>query len=168
MGNSKAVSTPIVSIHTNTNLNDETSDTRFPYRELVGNLQYLTSKTRPDIAFAVNYGTKNIGIQFSKQNAQRGNELIGYSDSDFAGDVSTRKSTTGFVIFYGNGPISWCSHKQSIVALSTTESEYIAAAECYKIQQTRLKRAKVLATTTTRTEEDGHAEAGHMHRAQPG
>lgn len=53
------------------------------------------------------------------------------SDSDFAGDRETRKSTTGYVIFFG-GPISWCSRKQPVVALSSTETEYISAADCVK------------------------------------
>lgn len=44
----------------------------------------------------------------------------------------TRKSTTGYVIFFGGGPISWCSRKQPIVATSSTEAEYIAAADCCK------------------------------------
>lgn len=45
-----------------------------------------------------------------------------YCDEDFAEDLKTRKSTTGFVIQYNNSPVAWNSRKQSIVALSTTES----------------------------------------------
>jgi hypothetical protein len=59
-------------------------------------------------------------------------KLEAFSDADFAGDVKDRKSVTGYVIMMSGGPISWCSRKQSIVALSTTEAEYIAAAECCK------------------------------------
>lgn len=59
-------------------------------------------------------------------------KLVCYSDSDFADDVETRKSTAGFVILYSGGPISWSSKKQSIVTMSSTETEYIAAAECHK------------------------------------
>lgn len=50
--------------------------------------------------------------------------------TDYAGDPETRKSTTGFVVMFCGGPISWCSRKQHVVAMSSTEAEYIAAAEC--------------------------------------
>src|SRR5436190_1971351 len=73
--------------------------------------------------------TKGDGISYQNIN---GEKLIAYSDSDFAGDSESRKSTTGYIIFFCGGPISWCSRKQSIVSLSSTESEYIAAAECVK------------------------------------
>jgi hypothetical protein len=59
-------------------------------------------------------------------------KIRAYSDSDYAGDVIDRKNTTGFVIMYAGGPIAWCSKKQNIVALLSTEVEYIAAAECVK------------------------------------
>jgi hypothetical protein len=55
--------------------------------------------------------------------------LVGYTDSDWAGDTSDRKSTGGFVFLLAGGAISWRSKKQTIVALSTTEAEYIAASE---------------------------------------
>ena len=54
--------------------------------------------------------------------------LLGYSDSDFAGDVEDRKSTTGVVYFLGNNLVTWASQKQKIVALSSCEAEYVAAA----------------------------------------
>ena len=46
--------------------------------------------------------------------------------------METRRSTTGYVILLAGGAISWCSRKQSVIALSSTEAEYIAAAECCK------------------------------------
>jgi hypothetical protein len=55
-------------------------------------------------------------------------ELTGYSDSDMAGDIDGRKSTSGVLFFLGDCPITWLSQKQKIVALSTCEAEYIAAA----------------------------------------
>ncbi|UYV70125.1 hypothetical protein LAZ67_7001880 [Cordylochernes scorpioides] len=58
--------------------------------------------------------------------------FISFSDADFAGDLDTRKSTTGYVFMLNNGPISWCSQKQNCVSLSTTESEYIAASKATK------------------------------------
>ncbi|UYV84378.1 FHDC1 [Cordylochernes scorpioides] len=74
--------------------------------------------------------TKTFGLHYSKQDEDM--ELNAYCDSDFARDMKTRKSTSGYTILFGKGPISWSSRKQPIVALSTTEAEYIAAAECVK------------------------------------
>jgi hypothetical protein len=53
--------------------------------------------------------------------------LIGFCDADFAGDLDTRKSTTGYVFTLGGGAISWASKRQPTVAASTTETEYMAA-----------------------------------------
>lgn len=131
-------------------------NTTFPYREAVGSLLYLANKTRPDLAYSVNYvsrymenptncdvanvkrilrylqGNKELGIQYKSENSNDMKGLVAFCDSDYAGDTDTRRSTTGFVIMYCGGPIAWCSRKQPIVALSTTEAEYIAAAECCK------------------------------------
>ena len=72
-------------------------------------------------------GTVGYGFRYEK-----GTELkpilLGYSDSDFAGDVEDRKSTTGVVYFLGNSLVTWASQKQKIVALSSCEAEYVAAA----------------------------------------
>ena len=57
-------------------------------------------------------------------------ELVGYSDSDWAGDMDDRKSTTGFVFYIGDTTFTWSSKKQSIVALSTCEAKYIATTSC--------------------------------------
>src|SRR6266508_6921802 len=57
-------------------------------------------------------------------------ELLGYSDSDFAGCKIDQKSTTGGCQFLGRSLVSWCSKKQNSVALSTAEAEYIAAGAC--------------------------------------
>ncbi|XP_058742222.1 secreted RxLR effector protein 161-like [Vicia villosa] len=72
-------------------------------------------------------GTTNFGIVYKKgENA----DLIGYTDSDYAGDIDDRKSTSGYVFILGSGAISWSSKKQEIVTLSTTEAEYVAATTC--------------------------------------
>ena len=54
-------------------------------------------------------------------------ELIGFTDSDWEGDRTDRKSTLGYVFMLAEGPISWLSKKQSAIALSSTEAEYIGA-----------------------------------------
>ncbi|CAH3936711.1 unnamed protein product [Pieris brassicae] len=77
-------------------------------------------------------GTKEKGILFKR------NKLIenidAYSDSDYAENPLTRRSTSGSVLIIANGPISWASKRQSIVALSSTEAEYIAGADCLAVR----------------------------------
>ena len=68
-------------------------------------------------------GTANYGIKYQKSDS--GN-LIGYSDADWAGDCDDRHSTTGNLFLMAGGPVSWLSKKQAIVALSTSEAEYVA------------------------------------------
>jgi hypothetical protein len=70
-------------------------------------------------------GTKHLGCRYLRGVAS---ELFGYSDSDHAGDLVKRKSTSGVVFFLGTNIITWTSQKQKVVSLSSCESEYIAAA----------------------------------------
>ena len=70
-------------------------------------------------------GTEDYGLLYKKGDLK--GELIGYSDSDFAGDCCFRKSTSGHIFFFGGMAVCWSSQKQSIVALSSCEAEYIAA-----------------------------------------
>ena len=56
-------------------------------------------------------------------------KLQGYVDTDFDGDIDSRKSTTEFVFTLGGTAISWASNLQKIVTLSTTEAEYVATTE---------------------------------------
>lgn len=152
MENAKPLSTPMVEYSKPTE--NVISKQLFPYREVVGSLLYITNKTRPDIQFAVNLcsrkldnpadtdivnvkrvlryliGKEDEGICFENNSDYR--KILAFCDSDFAGDPSTRKSTTGYIIYYCGGPISWSSRKQPIVSLSSSEAEYIAAAECTK------------------------------------
>lgn len=149
--NMKPVSTPMIY---NPSTDDTCLNKVFPYRELVGTLLYVSNKTRPDISYAVGYcsrkldkpserdvgnikrilrylvSTINLGIQYTSHSEDL--NLLAYSDSDFAGDIYSRKSTTGYIIKFCGGPVAWCSKRQPIVSLSSTEAEYIAAAECIK------------------------------------
>lgn len=58
--------------------------------------------------------------------------MKGYSDSDFGGDLVRRRSTTGYVFMVGGNTVSWKSGLQQVVALSTTEAEYISLVEAIK------------------------------------
>lgn len=53
-------------------------------------------------------------------------DILAYSDADWAGDVDTRHSTSGWICLLNGGPVSWSSRKQSVIATSTTEAELIA------------------------------------------
>jgi hypothetical protein len=122
------------------------------YKQMVGCLMHLLA-SRPDLAYFVclvsrymdkptemhfcavkrilRYlkGTMSYGIMY-KKNAKGQLNLVGWSDSDYAGDLNDRKSTSGYVFMLGDGAISWSSKKQPIVTLSTTEAEYVAASAC--------------------------------------
>jgi hypothetical protein len=74
-------------------------------------------------------GTLSYGMLY-KADDNKNLCLIGWSDSDYAGDLNDRKSTTGYLYMLGSGAISWSSKKQPIVTLSTTEAEFVAAASC--------------------------------------
>ena len=69
-------------------------------------------------------GTPNHGLKFTGSNDDF--DLVGYSDADWGGDLLTRKSTSGYLFQLGGSTVSWRSTRQSVVALSTTEAEYIA------------------------------------------
>jgi hypothetical protein len=114
---------------------------------------YAMIETRPDIAFAVSTlsqfasnpngehekalkhlfrylkGTLELGITYGKPGKQG---IMGYTDSDWAGDKGTRKSTSGYLFKLGNGAVSWSSKRQPTVALSSCEAEYMAATQCVK------------------------------------
>ncbi|GJX22989.1 putative ribonuclease H-like domain-containing protein [Tanacetum coccineum] len=120
------------------------------YRSMIGSLMYLTA-SRPDIMFAVcacsrfqvtpktshlnavkrifKYlkGKPNLGLWYPRESSF---DLEAFSDSDYAGANLDRKSTTGGCQFLGSRLISWQCKKQTIVATSTTEAEYVAAASC--------------------------------------
>ena len=67
--------------------------------------------------------TASYGLMFTKSEVV---DCTGYSDADWAGDVNDRKSTSGYLFQIGGVTASWMSRKQSCVALSTAEAEYMA------------------------------------------
>ena len=69
-------------------------------------------------------GTLDNGLIYSANDTST--VLTGYSDADWAGDLSTRRSTTGYVFQIQGSTVSWCSKRQACVARSTTEEEYVA------------------------------------------
>ncbi|GAU38467.1 hypothetical protein TSUD_151900 [Trifolium subterraneum] len=144
MENCNKVSSPIVpGCKLVKNENGKASDAKV-YKQMVGSLMYLLA-TRPDLAFSVclvarfmerptelhvaaikrimRYlkGSISFGILY-KRNFCEKLQLDGWSDSNYAGDLDDRKSTSGYVFKLGTGAISWSSKKQPIVTLSTTEA----------------------------------------------
>ncbi|KAJ9536138.1 hypothetical protein OSB04_un000681 [Centaurea solstitialis] len=126
---------------------------KVPYASAVGSLMYAMVCTRPDLAHCVGVvsrflanpgrshwtavktafrylkGTEAHGLIFGLHNDC---EIVGFCDSDYAGDRDGWRSTSGYVYTLGGTAISWRSRLQSIVALSTTEAELIAAVESAK------------------------------------
>ena len=127
---------------------DEMKD--IPYASAVGSLMYAQVCTRPDLAFATGMfgryqknpgkvhwvgvkkalrycqGTKDFMLTYRRSDNL---EVVGYTDADFAGCVDSRKSTSGYIYTLAGGAISWKSSKQSLVAASTMQAEFVA---CYE------------------------------------
>ncbi|CAJ2651723.1 unnamed protein product [Trifolium pratense] len=150
MNEAKIMTTPM---HPSTNLDkDENGKTvsEKEYRGMIGSLLYLTA-SRPDIVFSVGLcarfqtspreshltavkrifrylvGTPDVGLWYKKGSHF---DLKAYCDADYAGDKLERKSTSGACQFLGEALVSWCCRKQNTIALSTTEAEYVSAANC--------------------------------------
>jgi len=130
---------------------------RVPYRQIVGQLMYLANCTRLDIAYALNMcakfcanpgkthwnalkwilrylvGTKDLCIRYGRKVPDMPfSPLHGNVDGSYGDCVDSRRSTTGFNFISYGGPIVWCARRQKSVALSTCESEYMAASEAAK------------------------------------
>jgi hypothetical protein len=117
------------------------------FRSLLGSLMYLAVQKRPDISFAVSRiacyahepliqdyealvylvgylkNTSQIGIKYNKNVALN---FYGYSDSDFAEEITTRRSTTGSIWYLNGSPVSWNSKRQELITTSSTEAELVA------------------------------------------
>ena len=130
-------------------LRDPSAKPSKDYMCLVGSLLYAAMITRPDIAYAVQalgrhmqasnethfaagkrilrylQGTKDLGLTYTA--VGNGTIIEGYADSDWASDKDTRRSVTAYVFKLGGAVISWASRLQPTVALSSAESEYMAA-----------------------------------------
>jgi hypothetical protein len=122
------------------------------YRQMVGSLMYACCSTRPDITHATNMvarrmsnpteedmvrvkrifryltASRHFALLYQPPNQHQGGvvKLHGYCDADWGGDLTDRKSTTGYCTFVNNNLISWQSKKQTTVALSSCEAEYMA------------------------------------------
>lgn len=158
MVNSKPVSTPLaahfkLSTRQSPSSKKEKEEMKsIPFASAVGSLMYSMVCTRPDIAHAVGVvsrflanpgkahweavkwilrylrGTSKYSLCFGD-----GKPILeGYTDSDMAGDLDKRKSTSGYLFTFAGGAVSWQSKLQKCIALSTTEAEYIAATEASK------------------------------------
>ena len=130
------------------------------YMRLVGCLIYLSVVSRPDIAYAVGKLSQKMSnptqadwiaakriLRYLKKDKNTGpiyavngsTQLVGYCDSDWGGDLETRRSTSGYVFLFGGAAISWCSKRQATVALSSAEAEYMAV--CSAVQEAIYLRA---------------------------
>lgn len=152
----KPVSSPIVSIKDLMPI-DGDKQTDAPYREAVGCLQYIACACRPDILFATNYlsrfnsrplskhweavkrvivylkSTSNYELKYMHRNGMSSSLTIdAYSDADFANDVEERRSVTGLTVLINGGPVICASRRQTSIALSSTEAEYLAACNAAK------------------------------------
>jgi len=134
--------------------NHSTGETfKAKYRKLIGSLLYISQNTRPDITYSVNYlsrfqnnpnedhyvgvkriirylsGTLDYGLLYGKNMNE---ELCGYTDASWGEDIEDRKSTTGYCFMICGKIVQWRSCKQSIIALSSCEAEYISLSEAVR------------------------------------
>ena len=158
MEGGKAISTPLppyakLSHDDCPQMDVETAEmSRIPYATAVGSLMYAMVATRPNLAHAIGVvsrymsnpgkqhwdavrgilrylrGTSELSLCYGEQDMS----VRGYVDSDYAGSVDSRKSTSGYVFTLAGGLVSWASRIQPCVSLSTTEGEYMAATEATK------------------------------------
>lgn len=152
MTNCKTRDIPIPSKLYLSGVNNEFNE-ELPYRELIGCLMYIMLGSRPDLCYAISYfsrfqnsynsehwrnlknvlkylnKTKDYGLEYVKSNIEEC-MIHAYVDSDFANDPVDRKSVTGCIVKLNKNAIFWQSKKQNIVAMSSTEAEYVALSTC--------------------------------------
>lgn len=194
MNNCKPVTTPM-STAIFAEMESDTNSKPFSvkrYKEILGCLLFLSTRTRPDICAAVGIlsrytarptlthfslvkrilrylrATKTHGIIISGNPGH----LVSFCDADWAGDRFDRKSTTGSLLLYGLAPVSWRTVKQNSVALSTTEAEYYAMSEGVKsILWARHLLSEVdecyKGSTSLRFDNQGQSSGAKMESAMP-
>lgn len=138
LSDSKPVKTPMDPGYAKDAGNSKPLEDDNDYRSLVGALLYVSVNSRPDIAASMSilgqkvsvptqadwsaakrvlkylHTTCELKLSFDGGNNHR---LLGFADADWAGDSTTRKSTSGYVFLYGGAAISWCSRRQTCVSL---------------------------------------------------
>ncbi|GJW05230.1 retrotransposon protein, putative, ty1-copia subclass [Tanacetum coccineum] len=161
MDNSKSVSVPL-GAHFKVSLKDCPSYdwdvermSKVPYANVVGSLMYLMVCTRPDITYAVSIvsrylanpgknhweavkwilkylkGTADVGLVYGRDQGKHV-DVDGFVDADYAKDPDKGRSITGYVFMVHGCVVSWKATLQHVVALSTTEAEYMALTEAVK------------------------------------
>ncbi|PHU18081.1 hypothetical protein BC332_13776 [Capsicum chinense] len=136
MSKSKSVSTPLAShFKISSEFYPKTEETieimsNIPYSSVVGGLMYAMVCTRPDLAYTLK-GTINLGLVFDR-NKVTSNDVVGFVDSDYGGDIDRHISLSGYNFTLCSGSISWKASLQSIAALSTTEAEYVTTTKGVK------------------------------------
>jgi hypothetical protein len=152
MENAKSAPTPLPAGYVPApNKGTATPELRSRFQTIIGSLLYIMLGTRPDIAFAVTklaqfsanpsqdhvdkalhvcrylIGTREYCLVYD---GESGAGLIAYSDSDWASDPNTRRSQSGYFLMLAGGIVSWTSHAQKTIALSSTEAEYMSISDC--------------------------------------
>ena len=147
----KPVSVPMTNDLDLSKNGSEPFDNKHNYSSLVGSLLYLSQHSRPDIAYSASLlsrylscptknhwlaaikvlrylnCTRTYGLVFGNTVQNNGLSMVGYSDSNFAGDKDDSISTYGYCFILNGAAVSWTSRKQDRVAHSTSDAEYVAA-----------------------------------------
>jgi hypothetical protein len=125
------------------------------FRSVIGSLMYLAHWSRPDLMYSVSTlssfcnfpsenhwrgvhhilsflnATRDRGITYGCVSEEGRNQISAYADADYAGDIISRRSRTGYVVILNGGAVTWKSHLQQRVSQSSTEAEYYALSECF-------------------------------------
>ena len=153
LGDAKVSSTPMDTGYYKLDHSD-LCESNEQYRQIIGQLMYISINTRPDISACVSILARKVGnpskadmnevkrvlrylkgtndLKLRLSDTQKQESLVGFVDADWAMDAADRKSNTGYLFKYNGGLISWTSRKQTVVTLSTAEAEYNALCEACK------------------------------------